>query len=253
MKIFFLGGGYLDLFSKLEDSESKEILARILLFRVTFEMDLNQGIRSTYPDYLDEDIISLKEDEVIIDLGGYVGDTLFDFMEYFQDRDFKGEYYLFEPIKELCQEASLLTSCPNVHYCDLCAGEENNVVIAEDSNLFGEYSSVNKMVKADRSNKLENTMPMVRLDDFMEGKKISYIKMDIEGAEKDAINGARELIKRNTPKLAVCLYHKYEDIRELFSLVDSLGNYKYYIRAQRNSVVTEYVMYAIPKEKQYEK
>lgn len=239
----------MDILSRLGDSESKEILARVLLFRVTFDIKLNQGIRSQYVDYLDEDIISLKGDEIIVDLGGYIGDTLLDFLEYFKERyiEFTGEYYLFEPIEELCHEASLVSSCSNIHYCNLCAGEENGMMAVKDSNLLGGFSSVNRMVKADCGESAEAVIPMVRIDDFMEGRKVSYLKMDIEGAEKSAIKGAQKLIKQHSPMLAVCLYHKYEDIRELFSLVDGLGDYNYYIRAQRNSVVTEYVMYAIPK------
>lgn len=49
------------------------------------------------------------------------------------------------------------------------------------------------------------------LDTFFADKEINFIKMDIEGAEMKALQGASELIKRCSPKLAVCTYHNAED------------------------------------------
>ena len=39
--------------------------------------------------------------------------------------------------------------------------------------------------------------------------------MDIEGAELDALNGAKATIRKHLPKLAVCLYHVQEHLWEI--------------------------------------
>ena len=62
-------------------------------------------------------------------------------------------------------------------------------------------------------------------------EKITFIKMDIEGAEKKAITGAENLIKRYKPKLYICAYHRNEDAFALPILIKSIcPDYKIYYR-----------------------
>ena len=63
------------------------------------------------------------------------------------------------------------------------------------------------------------TVPVTALDSLFKDKPAedwpTLIKMDIEGAEKEALLGAAEIIKQKKPKLIICAYHKPEDIYEL--------------------------------------
>ena len=69
--------------------------------------------------------------------------------------------------------------------------------------------------------------------------------MDIEGSEGKALLGARKTITENKPKLAICVYHKPEDIIELPQIVlDMNPNYKLYLR-HYSYTDTETVLYAI--------
>ena len=62
-------------------------------------------------------------------------------------------------------------------------------------------------------------------------EKITFIKMDIEGAELNALYGSKEIIKKYVPKLAVCVYHKTEHLWEIPFFIKSLNpNYKIYLR-----------------------
>lgn len=63
------------------------------------------------------------------------------------------------------------------------------------------------------------------LDTVFKEKKIDFIKMDIEGAEEEALRGARRLIERCTPKMAVCTYHKAEDEKEIRAWLKAAGPY----------------------------
>jgi len=68
--------------------------------------------------------------------------------------------------------------------------------------------------------------------------------MDIEGAEKEALIGAEQIIRKVKPKLAICVYHKPEDIYELTRLIYNFNpNYKFALRQQAN-LLAETVVYA---------
>ena len=84
----------------------------------------------------------------------------------------------------------------------------------------------------------------VRLDDILRGKQISFIKMDIEGSELEALQGAEEIIRNQKPKLAICVYHKKEDIISIPSLLLKYNsNYKFKLRHYSTSP-SETVLYA---------
>ena len=60
----------------------------------------------------------------------------------------------------------------------------------------------------------EDKLPMVTIDDFVAAEKpgkVDFIKMDIEGAELAALEGAVDTMTRHRPKLAISLYHRPED------------------------------------------
>jgi FkbM family methyltransferase len=73
----------------------------------------------------------------------------------------------------------------------------------------------------------------------------TFIKLDIEGAELAALKGAAQTIKRNRPKLAVCVYHKPGDLYEIPLFIRSLvPEYRLYLR-QHQPVACETVLYAV--------
>ena len=92
----------------------------------------------------------------------------------------------------------------------------------------------------------------VSIDDVVSEKKLTrldFIKMDIEGAEMEALRGAKKSIKRFRPVLAICVYHKLMDFYELPQFVASLNlGYRFYF--QHSTVHgDETVVFAIPRER----
>ena len=86
-----------------------------------------------------------------------------------------------------------------------------------------------------------------RIDSMDSCKDATFIKMDIEGAEYNALIGAENTIKSNKPILAICIYHSDEDTLRIFELIDSFGlDYNYYIRHHAQKI-SETVLYAIPR------
>lgn len=87
---------------------------------------------------------------------------------------------------------------------------------------------------------------LVKLDDSLRTFKPTYIKMDIEGSEVDAIQGAQQIIKKYHPFLAICLYHKPEHIWQIPLLVKKIyPKFKIYIRSHGFNGF-ETVLYASP-------
>lgn len=64
------------------------------------------------------------------------------------------------------------------------------------------------------------------LDKAFGDQKIDFIKMDIEGAEMKALQGAKQLIQRCRPKMAVCTYHNAEDEKDIKAWIEAAGGYR---------------------------
>lgn len=92
----------------------------------------------------------------------------------------------------------------------------------------------------------EITIPVKTIDEVVAGKEpVTFIKMDIEGSELESLKGAKNTIQRDKPKLAICIYHKPEDMTEIPLYIKSLvPEYKFYIRHHSNSYA-ETVLYAV--------
>ena len=87
---------------------------------------------------------------------------------------------------------------------------------------------------------------VVRLDDAICNARISFLKMDIEGAEPQALEGARQTILAQKPKLAICVYHHIKDLWEIPLFIKSLVlEYRIFLR-HHTTLDYETVCYALP-------
>lgn len=228
---------YVELMNELQDEESQELLARILLFRLTFDYRLHKNIKSKYTHYFEKDIFSLSNHEIFIDGGGYTGDTLKDFLTECNGKF--NEYYLFEPEEILLQQAKNISNSPAIHY--VRAGLYNQTGNLEFN--IGEGSGNGAICGG-----WGVFVPVIQLDEFIH-TPVTFVKLDVEGSELEALQGAKKLITNYQPKMAICVYHKYGDIIELYRYVRTLGKYKFFLRAQYDNVDTELILYAIPNKK----
>lgn len=84
----------------------------------------------------------------------------------------------------------------------------------------------------------------ISIDELLDGSEASYIKMDIEGAEYEALLGASKTIEKFRPKLAISIYHKEDDLWKLpYYLMKNYPFYRFYIR-HYTDITTETVLYA---------
>jgi FkbM family methyltransferase len=89
------------------------------------------------------------------------------------------------------------------------------------------------------------TVPVISIDDYVREHGIAptFIKMDIEGGEMDALSGARETLTKYRPQLAICLYHKQSDMWTIPGLIrEIVPEYRFWCR--KNSPVYEFILYA---------
>lgn len=87
---------------------------------------------------------------------------------------------------------------------------------------------------------------VVALDECLANKPVTLIKMDIEGAEMEALIGCSNIIQTQNPKMAICVYHRLEDMWLVpMYLKEKNINYKKYIRHHAKWWVSETVCYGI--------
>lgn len=185
--------------------------------------------------YFDESIpLEKKPKEIFVDAGAYDGKSALEFCLWNPDYE---KVYAVEPEEENC------VKCRDTF-------SRNKIVSAEviQSGLWS-YDGVLKLCQdQDRSYVTEQgdiTVSVSCLDHILEGQRADFIKMDIEGAEMEALKGAADTIRKYHPKLAICVYHKPEDIIEIPSYIKMLNpDYKFYLRHYTLGT-TETVLFAI--------
>ncbi len=220
------------VYDLLSDDESRKVYLQKLRYMVDYIPVKFQCLNMMYTD---PDIIHFEENEVIIDAGAYDGDSAVLFRHSAGET---ADIYSFEPdasnysdlINRVCDDDKIYPELWGLwkHKDTLCFSEDGN------------GSS-----HVEKNGRLE--VKVTDLDSYCNEKKIAptYIKMDIEGAELEAILGAKENIKKNKPKLAICLYHKPEDIYEIPLLIYEFNPlYKMYIR-HYSDCRTDTVLYAV--------
>ncbi len=103
----------------------------------------------------------------------------------------------------------------------------------------------------------EESVNVTSIDAIKQGELkeevVTFIKMDIEGAELEALKGAKQTITRDKPDLAICIYHKDEDIVEIPKYILELNpRYELFLR-HYDVTAYETILYAVmPRIEPYE-
>ena len=206
------------------DIKSKEVFD-------TLSFVENDNLRSMISSHMAVDSYSYKEiinpsnKKCILDIGAYNGDTAAMFSILSPD----SKVYAFEPVSELNEQIELTTkSFENIEVVK--KGAWNKTTVLKFNTLRRDnYIGVGSFVSEDGTDQID----VVAIDDFIHEKEIKtvdFIKMDIEGAEVNALKGAYNTILRDKPDLAICIYHEPSDLWEIpLWIKENFPEYKIYI------------------------
>lgn len=227
----------------LDDEESCRVLTRIIQEWTTDEYQFGQ-LDDIYalPQYFQKDIVPNKADEIYVDCGAYTGDDIPGFINY-TEGNFK-RYYAFELNAESYRQLVDSVSEQWKKYTDRFILVNKGVSDRTEAIHYSENGEGSCM-----SSEGSTEGEAIALDDYFGDQgEATFIKMDIEGAEMQALRGADKLISQNLPKLAICLYHKTEDIWEIpLYIKQHWSEYKIYIR-HHTDLLNETVCYAVKAE-----
>ncbi len=204
------------VYNHLADEESKRVYLDIINFKVSGKIDY---LLTSFADKssIYAHILRLDNNETILDLGAYDGDTIREFCQHTNNQYSK--IIALEPdeknYKKLCKNTE---GMQNVTALNMGAWDKKDTLI---------FSK-----KAGRNSKLSAEGVPVEVTDIDSlGVDATFIKMDIEGAELKALEGAKGTISRCKPKLYVCAYHRNEDLFALpMKILDICSEYSIFFR-----------------------
>lgn len=206
------------------DEKSKYILDQLVKKRKLGSIDYSD-ITDTKSEYFRDEFFSHSDNEVFLDGGAFDGDTIDEFFDWTMGK--YNEIYAFEADPKT---AKLLTE--KMH-------RWHNVHLIKkglwDSNTTLNFSLDNKIISSHITSDTDQNSSCIECisfeNQFGTDVPLSFIKLDIEGAEIQAINGMKNIIKKFHPKLAISIYHKPEDLWQIPLLIHELvPEYKLYIR-----------------------
>lgn len=204
-------------YTLLCDDKSKEVFENILTFEFTGELSYLLKTETTREEAL-IGLLELSDKEHYADLGAYRGDTIEELLELCGDFS---EIYAFEPDKKTFQKLVENTSCLD------------NLALYPYA-LWNENTTLNFSGGGGRQSALSDSgynVEAVALDNVLKDKKITYIKADVEGVEKETLEGMANILKEQAPKLCISAYHKSADIFELILQIHQINpEYKIHLR-----------------------
>jgi FkbM family methyltransferase len=228
----------------LDDQKSKDILDAQIGYRISGNVLLLDRLIDPLP-FFPSDLFELADDEVFVDGGAYTGDTIEEFF-----RQTGGQFSRIFPFEPDPDNFAALER--NYMSCDrvkpIMKGLFDRSAMLRFSNGEGRASGISEQVgRHSYSGEEPSTIvPVTSIDEELEGERISYIKMNIEGAELHALNGARKTIAKWQPKLAVSGYHNPSHMHQVpFLLKELLPDCKLYLRQYLGGVV-DATYFAVP-------
>lgn len=218
----------------LEDELSQETFLAYLNQKISLDYKYLHNVRQPY-QYFDEEINKMSEHEVFVDCGAYNGDSAVDFIHALHRRGYEqyDEIISFEP--DPVNFERLMARGLKNHTCI-----QKGVGSQRKTLFLSQGGTSSKCAEGG-----EIGVEIDSIDHVMNGRRVTMIKMDIEGAELDALYGAKSTIRKYKPLLAICVYHKREDMLTIPQYIKSIvPEYRFFLRAYEKTA-TELVLYAV--------
>jgi hypothetical protein len=212
------------LFDELCDEESKACLLEYIRC-VICDKAYSREMLPTEEKYFAADVACWLGDECFVDCGAFEGDTIFNIVR--SKRTF-GKIYAIEADWDSLERAKKMSA--------ILPSELTKKIEFHNAFLSG-------------SGGQKNT-----LDVILKNQRVTLIKTDLEGNDLDALKGANEIIAEQIPVLAICVYHKKEDLIEIPAFIKKMSDdYSLYMRKYYPGATIyskdEMILYAVPKRR----
>lgn len=234
----------------LDDKKSRRVYINVIKYRCSLKRKYLLYTSPKEEKYFDSQLVRFTMNERVMDCGAFTGDTALLLEKKWPNWDNKNallqiccwepdEYNTMKLKKTLSDIAERHTNF-SYDIVKKAAWKENTEL------LFNSGLDYASKITDDGNEKIQTTS----IDEVAKnwGGKITFIKMDIEGAEPEALEGARETITHNHPTMAICIYHTDEQMIGLIEYIHrNYPFYKLYVRHYARAW-TETVLYAVEKK-----
>lgn len=204
-------------YNLLSDERSRDVLENAIKFYYSGKLEYLWSITDD-KDEIFNSVLCLNNNERYVDLGAYRGDTIDELIHYGGGYE---EIIALEPdIKTYNKLCKHITDMPNITAYQKTIWKDNRTLYF--SNQKGRGSSISS-----------KGVPIeaISIDTLCENYNPTYIKIDVEGAEKQALAGGINTLRNSKPKLNLAAYHTFGDLFELILMVNAINpEYRFYLR-----------------------
>ncbi len=222
----------------LEDGMSRKTYEEIVRFRL-----IDDSIKvPTLPQdsqYFEKEFYHPREDAIFVDCGAFNGISAKTFLKI-QRNEFE-HYYGFEPDRDnYVKLEEYLCSLPERMRNRMSVFEQ--AIWKEEANIqLYRLCGPGSFIAQDIGTDSVRAIPIDKIINITD--RVTYIKMNIEGSEKQALTGAEQTIKVHKPELAVAGYHRTEDLWEIpLTIKKYRCDYRINLRSYMNHI--SFVYYA---------
>jgi len=227
----------------LADEVSRRDVREQLLWRYWLDFSALSPPLAAADTYFPFDLLAPVPDEVFVDCGSFDGDSIGSFHRHWGGKFRHAFAFEPDPVNRgaLSRNMQAMGISDRVTVMPYAVGNINGQVSFSCSS-----SASSHVTTGDSGQDAGSTIDCRRLDDIEWPLTPTYIKMDIESAEPEALAGGSELLRRHQPVLAVCTYHRNEHLWQIPNLIHSIApDYQVFLRRYAEEC-WEGVCYAIP-------
>jgi FkbM family methyltransferase len=231
-------------YTLLADDQSRDEYLSQLAWRLTADFDVLGPHLPTSDQYFTSDVISLTDDDVFVDCGAYDGDTIASLADHHPGGIRTIVALEPDPQNLEALDARLAGLDPAIR------AQVEILPWAASATRGTARWSLPGTSSAGIAEDGELEVQMAPLDELLDRDLVAtYVKMDIEGAEPDALAGARRTVTDHRPALAICVYHQQDHLWSLpLAVAQLVEGYRFVLRRYLVDC-WEVVLYAIPGER----
>ena len=210
----------------LADEQSVKVLEDIISYKLTGDIKLLKDCET--PTDEGWSLLKLGKEETYVDLGAYNGDTVDRFLRL-TNKEFE-HIYAVEPDSRSFSRMvrrNYFLGRGIFHPINAAAWNEDTTLQFRSSGGRSSGSATGSRYGRGRIVPVQ----AIKVDTLLEGKKATLLKFDVEGSEREALEGAAQTIARYRPKLILSVYHRSSDMLELpLKIHEMHSGYKLYLR-----------------------